>query len=229
MRVKFALARPGADRLFRCFPRPPRPPAQAPAPSSLPLLPLRRRRSRPRSHRAACRPTGPDRVVRFDRAPVPAGQRIAHRAADLPLLHPDPAEPPVRRRLGALQRGDREDAARRLQAAVGHRTSSTTCGLKTLDDAVRQRRGGQARHLPHGRAAARQDRRLHRLDQGRAHEDRREDEGAAASRSASTRSSTRRVVRAGAGHRRELHGGEGLRVRGGEIEGRAAARPARSW
>ena len=81
-----------------------------------------------------------------------------------------------RRRLGALQRRDREDAARGLQAAVGDELPRQPAH-RSARRAVPQRRDGQARHLPYGGAPARQDRRLHPRRQGGPHQDRREDEG----------------------------------------------------
>ena len=53
-------------------------------------------------------------------------------------------------------------AARRFQAALGHQLPRQPPDRARR--AVPQRRHRQARHLPHGRAAAGEDRRLHRVD-----------------------------------------------------------------
>ena len=87
----------------------------------------------------------------------------------------------------------------------------------------------QARHLQHGGAAARQDRRLHRLEEGRAHEDRREAEG---SRTSQIRLDT--FIDPGAGpqgrgHRPRHDDGEGLPVRRGHATRSRRCRAARSW
>ena len=76
-----------------------------------------------------------------------------------------------------------------FQPAVGHQLPRQPVD-RDRRRALRERRGRQAGRLQHGGAAAGQDRRLRRLEQGRAHQDRREAEGSAASSCASTRSST---------------------------------------
>ena len=121
------------------------------------------------------------------RAAVPGpGWGVGHRPADVPLLHPDTGEPVEGRRVVAVQG---RDGARGLQAPVGDELPR-----QPLDRGegrpVRERRGRQARHLRARGAAAREDRRLHRQQEGRPDEDRREAQGREHHASASTRSST---------------------------------------
>ena len=87
----------------------------------------------------------------------------------------------------------------------------------------------QDRHLQHGGAAARQDRRLRRLEEGRAVEDRREAEGSERRRSASTRSSIPGLIRQGRRHRPRHADGEGLPVRRGHATRSRRSPAARSW
>ena len=85
-------------------------------------------------------------------------------------------QPPVPERLEAVGRSGRESRPRRLPPALGHELPRQPldrgAGLQVL-----QRRRRQAHHVPHGRAAARQDRRLRRLEANRDVEDRRAAEG----------------------------------------------------
>ncbi len=167
-------------------------------------------------------PAGSGPVIRFIQIEVPPGRRVAHRPADLPLLHPDASRAAARWRVGALRRSGRSQAARRLPPAVGHQLPRQPLG-RSARRALRQRGHRQARGLQHGRAPAREDRRLHGLDQGRAHEGRREDEGAR--RGAAARLVPRRGRRAPReGHHPEPDGREGLPGCGDHLERRGAAR-----
>ena len=125
--------------------------------------------------------------------------------------------------LGALRRQDRADHPRRLQAPVGHqlprRPLDRRPGLQ-----VRQRRHRQDGRLQHGRAPARQDRRLRRLEEGREVEDRRGAEEAATSRSRSTRSSTRALSARSPASSASMYAREGLRVRRGQARDQAGQR-----
>ena len=201
-------------------PAPPQaPPPTPPAPRASDPGAAAGRRSAGAGPNASCR----DRPGRaLDRAALPPNQRIAHRAADLSVLHPGAGEPPERRRVGALYRRHREGPARRLQAPLGHQLPGQPVGGSERRS-VPERGRRQAGDLPHGGAPARQDRRLHRLVEGRAYQGRREDEGARDL--APARFLPRRRRRsAGQGNRPRPHGRKGLRVRGGEFLGRAAAR-----
>ena len=187
----------------------------------------RRPRRRPRAQPAVrMPPVGSATGHPLHPAAVPSRRRVAHRSADVSLLHPDTTEPQLRRRVGALRRSRRGEAARRLPPAVGHQLPRQPLG-RGARRAVRQRRRRQARDLQHGRAPAREDRRLHRLHQGRAHEGRREDEGAR--RGPAARLVPRRGRRAPReGHHPEPDGGEGLPGRRDRLERRAAARRAQA-
>ena len=91
----------------------------------------------------AAAPAGLAAVAQVHPAAVPdAGQRVGHRSADLPVLHPDAPEPVERRRLGALRRAGQKSSST-TSSACGRRTSSTTSGSRCKDSAVRQRRDGQ--------------------------------------------------------------------------------------
>ena len=137
-------------------------------------------------------PAGSPPLLRYDSGRVPdPGQRLGHRSADLPVLHPDAAEPAERRRLGALRRRGREIDPRGLQAAVGHQLPR-----QPLDRGerrpVRQRRHRQGSRLQHGGAPARQDRRLRRHPRRSSSRRSKRSSGRRTSRSGSTRSSIRR-------------------------------------
>ena len=101
---------------------------------------------------------------------------------------------------------------KRLWATI----SSTTCGLKS--STCRSRTASWAsHHLPHGRAASREDRGLHRVDKARAHQGRREDERAG--HPAAARLVPRSIGgQARAGHCPRLDGGKGLRIRGSDAD-----------
>ena len=105
-----------------------------------------------------------------------AGQPVGHRAADLPLLHPAEVQRAVPEPVGALRRREREDDPGRLPPAVEHQLPRQPVDRRQRLQ-VPQRDDRQDRHLQHGGAAARQDRRLRRLEEDRGLEDRREAEG----------------------------------------------------
>ena len=215
------------QRLSAPAPPPPgsgQPPA--PAPGAAPRRPAPRHQppgscAAPRRPSVPLRGIGPGRPL--DRAPVPPGQRVADRAADLPLLHPDAGRAAPTDGVWVPYTDATEqkllDDFKRLWGT----NFLDNLWIEVNDDAYHERRGRQARDLPHGRAAAREDRRLHRVDQGRAHQGRREDEGArhlAAPRLVPRR--RRRAARQG--HRPRPDGREGLPVRRGQLVGRGAAR-----
>ena len=62
-----------------------------------------------------------------------AGQHVARRTADLPLLHPAEAQPAVAGHLGALRRRRPRRPSAKTSAGSGTPTSSTTCRSTTSD------------------------------------------------------------------------------------------------
>ena len=119
-----------------------------------------------------------------------AGQRLGHRAPDVPLLHPDPAEPAERRRVGAVRRGGREDRARGLQAAVGHQLPRQPLD-RGARRPVRQRRDGQGSASSTWRSASASRSSTTRDPRRSSSRRSRRSSAKRASRSGSTRSSTR--------------------------------------
>ncbi len=181
----------------------------------------RRRRRRPPSRPSSMPPPGSGPVIRFIQLRFhPVDESLIDPQTYLYYIQTQPSRS-SRRRLGALRRAGRSKAARRLPAAVGHQLPRQPVD-RGARRAVRERRHRQARRLQHGRAAAREDRRLHRVEQGRAHEDRREDEGAG--RGAAPRLVPRRGRHAPRqGHHPGADEREGLPVRRDHLEGRGAA------
>ena len=150
--------------------------------------------------------------------------------ADLPLLHPAEAEPAVGRDVWVPYDEESEQIRpRRLPAASGAPTSSTTLSIET--DRLHFPNGvdRQDRHLQHGGAAAGQDRRLRRLQEGR---DRRRSTRSSRSRTPQIRLDT--FIDPGAhpkgrGHRPRDAEGEGLPVRRTSRTRSRRSRAGRSW
>ena len=129
---------------------------------------------------------------------------------------------PSEERVGAVERRQREDHPRRLPAALEHQVPGQPVDRRRRLQ-VPQRHDWQDRHLQHGGAAARQDRRLRRLEEGRGRENRREAEGGR--RADPARHLHRSRTRAqGRGDRPRHAPREGLSVRRREARDRRIAR-----
>ncbi len=194
-------------RIRRCRPTPPR--------RRLPPSRRRRRLLRHLRPRPAMPPAGSPTVIRATELRFhPVNESLIEPQTYLYYIQ-TPFTPTCRRRVGAVHRCDREVVAGRLQASVGDQLPRQPVD-RDPRRSVPERRAGQAHHLPHGRAPARQDRGLHGLDQDRAHEGRREDERG--ERVAATRLVPRRRRRAPReGHRQVADVREGLRVCRGDL------------
>ena len=148
---------------------------------------------------------------------------IDHRAADLPLLHPDPVEPPQRRRVGAVSTRRPSSRCSRTSSGCGRPTSSTTCGLKSRRSRTRTAwsastssttwKSGRASRSSTTPAPS-------KVERTKIDEKMKEAEHRAAPRLVPR--SGRRPARRG--HRRVDDGGEGLPVRRGQVARRGAAR-----
>ena len=196
------------------------PPPQAPSPQAAAPQGAVAAPRLPPAGFAAADPVHPDHVSH-------AGRRLGGRAADLPLLHPDPGQPAVGWRVGALRREDRGQPARGLQAAVGHQLPRRPVH-RSARRPLRQRRDGQAHPLQAGRAAAGQDRGLHRQQEAGSDQDRGE-----AERREHPHPS-RLVHRSGTDpegrkRRAQLHGVQGLPVRRPSPTSSSRCRPGPSW
>ena len=193
------MTRSGPRRLARSAPQSRCSPAQ---PVCRRQLPARKRlppvdtsaASTCRAARPAARRLRPGRPVH---RPVlrGAGQHVASSSCR-PISITSSSNPAGRRRAS----GCRTTTPPRRRSA----TTSTACGTPTSSTTSRSTSATtrfpngvdrQDRHLQHGGAAARQDRRLRRLEEARDVEDRREAEGSERCRSASTPSSIPALIR----------------------------------
>ena len=169
------------------------PPATPPADAGRPAARRGTGRRRTRQQPARLPPPGSPPLVRFIQLAVPgAGRCVGHRPADVPVLHPDAGRAARRTACGCRTRNRRSlEDFKRLWAT----NFLDNLSIEVKDAPYDERRHRQAHHLQDGRAAAREDRRLHGQQEGRAVEDRREAQGREHHRSASTRSSIPALIR----------------------------------
>ena len=126
-----SLPRPpfAAQRLRRQLRRAPAPPAPAaagagqPAAPAAPAAPARRASRRPGRRRSI-------RIIELRFQPV--NESLIEPQTYLYYIQ-TPAEPPVRRRLGAVHRARPSSRCSTTSSGCGPPTSSTTCGLRSID------------------------------------------------------------------------------------------------